>query len=492
MRTAPRVCVIGAGCSGLSAVKALREAGIEHRAFELGSTVGGNWVFQNDSGRSGAYRSLHINTSRAAMEFRDFPLPSELPDYPHHRHVAAYLENYARAFDLHDSIAFRTEVVRCERAAPGSRAGGWNVWIRNLDAAGETKEMFFDALIVANGHHWDPALPEPMPPGRFDGRCIHSHDYIDSHTPLDAHGKRILVVGMGNSAMDIACELCHPGVAERLFLSVRRGAWVVPKYILGKPADQGNRIPRWLPSKLRRWVATKAFEVLFGKMEDYGLPKPDHLLLEAHPTMSSDLLTRIGSGDIAVRPAIERFDGDGVIFSDGTREAVDAIVFCTGYRVSFPFFEEALIAAPDNDLPLFRRVFHPEFEDVFFVGLAQPLGAIMPIVERQSFWIAEYLSRRYALPNPSEMNEDMQKEHRERKERYVPSRRHTMQVDLDRYLRELDRELRRGHGRALSGEGVRFTAHHPSKTRIRLSSDPALETSRNETNPPGSEARRSA
>jgi cation diffusion facilitator CzcD-associated flavoprotein CzcO len=449
--------VVGAGCSGLTAVKALREAGLPHQCFELGDRVGGNWVFGNKTGRSGAYRSLHINTSRTQMEFRDFPMPSHLPDFPHHRHVAEYFESYARKFALYDSITFETEVVSCVPRGSGSFRT-WNVTVKHLAKGGQEATHEFDAIVVANGHHWQPALPAP-PPGSFDGEVFHSHSYVDPETPVDLRGKHVVIVGMGNSAMDIACEVCRPGIAERLYLSARRGAWVIPKYVRGKPVDQGSSfVPSFLPDKTRRWLVTRAFQLLFGRMQDYGLPEPDHLLGEAHPTLSSELPSLVGSGDILPRPAISRLDGDGVVFSDGRRERADVIIWCTGYRVSFPFFERELVSAPDNSLPLFHRLFDPRHPDIAFVGLAQPLGAIMPIADEQSRFIAEYFAGRYALPPADEMRAAIERDEVRSRKRFVASPRHTMQIDPEKYLNGLARELARGKRRARAGHGAGFRA----------------------------------
>ncbi|NLE87590.1 MAG: FAD-dependent oxidoreductase [Myxococcales bacterium] len=486
----PRVCVIGAGCSGLTAVKALREVGVPHTCFEMSDRVGGNWVFGNKNGRSGAYRSLHINTSRQCMEFRDFPMPDHLPDFPHHRHVAAYFESYARHFGLHETIRFEHEVLSCRPLAgspPGGAgaldAGGWAVTVRDLKT-GKTQEHLFDGVLVANGHHWDPAWPDPPPPGSFHGEVLHSHGYVDPTTPLDLRGKRVVVVGMGNSAMDIAAELCRPGVAERLFLSSRRGAWILPKYIRGKPLDQGSLFPHWLPGKLRRRLVTRGFTLLFGRMSDYGLPEPDHLLGEAHPTVSSEVPSLTGSGDIVPKPAIERLDGHEVQFTDGSRERIDAIVYCTGYHVSFPFFAPEVLSAPGNELPLFFRVFERRYQGLGLIGFAQPLGAIMPIAEQQARWAAAYFAGSYALPSLAEMDAAIEAEAAAIRERFVASRRHTFQLEPAHYLPRLQREWERGRARARRGTGRAFRFGAASGTGTVSPTEPAPRGQPHRAGPP--------
>lgn len=447
------ICVIGAGCSGLVTLRALLDAGISCQAYELGSRVGGLWVFQNDNGRSAAYRSLRINTSARAMELTGFAWPPGTQDYPRHDQVADYFASYAERFGLAEHIAFRTEVLSCVPVA----TGGYEVSTRDLSTA-ETQTRWFAGVVVANGHHWSKTLPKPLPTGEFAGAILHSHDYVDPTTPIELRTKRVLVVGMGNSAVDIASELAARGEAEQVLLSARRGVWVIPKYIRGKPADQGHVIPRWLPAKFRRRVVTRAFTLLFGRMRDHGLPEPDHLIGEAHPTLSSELPSLVQSGAIGMRPAIREFAGKHVVFDDGRADEVDAIVFATGYQVKFPFLAEEHVAAPDNRLSLFRRVFHPCHRRLFFVGLAQPLGAIMPIAELQAQWIAEHLAGRYSLPEHETLLADIERDEEAVRSRYVASPRHTMQIEPEAYTAAVRRELRLGARRARRGLGMAFPA----------------------------------
>jgi dimethylaniline monooxygenase (N-oxide forming) len=427
----PAVCVIGAGSSGIAAAKALHERGIPFDCFEKSDRVGGNWVFGNKNGMSSAYRSLHINTSRERMEYTDFPMPKSYPDFPHHAQIAAYFDAYVHQFGFRDRIAFETGVEQAVREADGT-------WTIALDT-GQTRR--YDALVVANGHHWDPRWPEPPFPGTFDGEQTHAHFYVDNE-PFK--GRRVLVVGIGNSAMDIAVESSF--VADETWLCSRRGAHVIPKYLFGRPLDQigVNRFTGALPWGFRKKVFSAFLRAGVGRMEDYGLPKPDHDLGDAHPTISADFLNRVAHGEIGYKPNIAELQGDRVRFEDGTTEIVDSIVWCTGYKVTFPFFDPALISAPGNDLPLFRRVFHPQIDNVFFVGLLQPLGAIMPLAEAQGQWIAAYLRGEYALPDVGTLLADMEREREKMFKRYVASKRHTMQVDFDNYLYGLGRERRAG------------------------------------------------
>jgi dimethylaniline monooxygenase (N-oxide forming) len=432
-----RVCVIGAGSSGIASCQVLQARGISFDCFEVGSGVGGNWRYQNDNGMSSAYRSLHINTSRDAMSYATFPMPRDYPDYPDHFLIAKYFDDYVDHFGFREKIRFGTEVMRVE--PEGSR---WRVRWRRVDT-GEEGSGLYESVMVANGHHWDARWPEPPYPGQdsFAGEQIHVHNYRE---PDVLRGKRVLVLGIGNSATDLAVESSR--FADATFLAMRRGAWIIPKYIRGRPTDELNSdFATRLPLALQRAAYKRLLKTAVGLPTDFGLPEPDHKIAEAHPTVSSDLLPRLGHGDITVKPNIAEFAGGRTVrFVDGSTEELDLVIYCTGYRITFPFFDPALLDAPDNRIPLYRRVVHPDLPGLYFIGLVQPLGAIMPIAEAQSEWVADILEGRADLPAREHMHRVIEREDRRMAKRYVASKRHTIQVDFFPYMRTIRRERRRG------------------------------------------------
>ena len=156
-----------------------------------------------------------------------------------------------------------------------------------------------------------------------------------------------------------------------------------------------------MPLSWQRRLVRGLPRLIAGRPEDYGLPTPNHNFLEAHPTLSSELLLRLGSGDARAKPNVSRLDGATVHFTDGSAEEFDAIVYATGYNITFPFFDEGFLSAPDNHLPLYKRVFKPGIDDLAFMGFAQSLPTLFPFVEWQSRLVARYLSGRYRPPSPA-------------------------------------------------------------------------------------------
>jgi cation diffusion facilitator CzcD-associated flavoprotein CzcO len=431
----PRVCIIGAGCSGFTTAKAFADRGIPFDCFEMSDQIGGNWAFKNKNGRSACYQSLHIDTSKYRMQFEDLPIPGHYPDYPHHSQVLEYFNAYVDRFGLREKITFNTEVKRAE-------LGPDKLWRVTL-STGETR--VYDALAVANGHHWDEHIPTF--PGRFDGPSFHSHKYLDPFEPVDMRGKRVLVVGMGNSAMDIASELSQRPIAKKLFVAARRGVWIFPKYINGQVPDKGV-MPKWMPRWLLRASVKRMIVRAVGHMKDYGLPEPEHHPADAHPSVSGEFLTRVGCGDIAVKPNIAELMGDRVKFTDGSVEPIDAIVYATGYNITFPFLDKSVVEVVDNHVALYKRIWKPGIPNLFFMGLAQPLPTLVNFAEQQAKWVSAFLAGDVALPTAGEMEEAIRRDEARDIGKYYKSRRHTQQVNFDVYCAELKREMARGRRRA--------------------------------------------
>jgi len=433
-----RVCIIGAGSSGIAACQVLHARGIPFDCFEAGSAVGGNWRYNNDNGMSSAYRSLRAKTSRRCMQYAAFPMPLDYPDYLSHELIAEYLDNFVDHFGFRGMIQFRTEVTKAEPAA----GGGWDVTVRQRDT-GAVRTERYGAVLVANGHHWDPQYPEPAFPGAgtFAGQQMHSHHY---RTPEPLAGKRVLVLGVGNSACDVAADCSL--VAGRTLLAMRRGAHIVPQYLFGRPTDHLTltRLGTRAPFRLQSLVVALLLRMAQGNVTRYGMPRPDHRVLCAPPTVSDSLLSKLDDGDIVVKPAIDGFHGDCVRFADGSREPVDVVIYCTGYKISFPFLNETTIGIDGKQIPLYRRIVPPQLPGLYFIGLIQPIGAVMPIAEIQSQWVADLLQGNATLPTNQQMSREIAGYTAATVRRYRACTTHAIQVDFLAYMREIRRERHMG------------------------------------------------
>ena len=367
-----RVCVIGAGPSGLASVKALRDNGVDCVCFEREDDVGGNWYFGKPG--SSVYSGTHLISSKRLTEFADFPMPGEYPPFPSHGQALDYLRAYAREFDLYENIRLGSPVERAEPA----ESGGWSIHLAN-----DSAPQHFDRLIIANGHHWSPKWPANV--AEFSGETIHAHDF---KTPAMLSRRRVLVMGAGNSGCDIAVEAAQH--AARAFLSVRRGYHYLPKFLRGRPIDSaGIRLQRLgFPLWLRRWIALRYTRLILGRPERFGLPKPDHKLFETHPIINSQLFYQLGHGRLQVKPDVTRFDGNEAVFSDSSREEIDLLICATGYEIAFPFIDQQYLNWQDGLPQLDLFAIHPQRDDLFVVGMIQPNGGLWPLAELQSKIIA--------------------------------------------------------------------------------------------------------
>ncbi|MFF5712625.1 NAD(P)-binding domain-containing protein [Streptomyces sp. 62] len=455
-----RVAVIGAGAAGLAAAKALLDEGLDVTVLERGTRPGGLWAGDDGTGDSPAYDSLHLNTSKKRTEFADFPMPGEWPDFPSAALVAGYLADYADAFGITGRIRFTSEVTSVRRAGQV-----WEVTVGDVAedeaTAGAAVTQEYDAVVVANGHNRDPKWPSPAYPGTFDGEQMHAHDY---RSPDVFAGRRVLVVGMGNSAMDLAVDASYVSRGPVL-LSARHGTHIVPKYLFGRPADATGGALAVLPWRIRQTVAQTVLRLAVGTPQRYGLPRPAGGLFQNHPTISDTILHRLTHGEVVARPGIERLDGGRVVFTDGTAEDVDVIVWATGYRVAMPFLDREWLGEDPEAMPLYQRVFHLADPTLAFVGLMQSTGAALPVVEAQAKLAAAYLGGRYALPSQEARRVAVERARAAAVRRWG-DKRPMMRIDFDRYVAELPREIRAGARRAARAatKAPATTAEAPATT----------------------------
>jgi hypothetical protein len=376
-----RHAIVGAGFSGLGVAAAFARQGIAFDVFEADDDVGGNW-------HHGVYENVHIISSRKTTEYTDWPMPADWPDFPSAAQMLAYLRGYAEHWQLRPHIAFRTKVALVA-PAPGAD-GRWDVTLEHADGTRETRR--YGGVVVANGHHWDRRFPDY--PGSFTGETIHSKDY-KTHAALA--GKRVLVIGGGNSACDIAVEAARSARASHI--SMRRGYWFLPKTMLGVPTAELMR--PWMPLGLQRAIVKSAVRVIVGRYEAYGLAAPDHEPFERHPTINSELLHQLRHGRIAAHPDIRRWDGRFVEFVDGTRAEIDLVVCATGYHVSFPFLAEGVVGFDRHGMPrLIGGMMPPAHKNLYVFGVGQPRYGAGPLISAGADMLCSMVATQKQLAHP--------------------------------------------------------------------------------------------
>jgi cation diffusion facilitator CzcD-associated flavoprotein CzcO len=427
-----RICVIGAGPCGLTALKNLRSAGLtDIVCYEESATIGGSWVFDEDPARMSVYESTHIISSKTLSQFEDYPMPAHYPDFPSHRQMRSYFDNYADRFKLRALVQLKTSVVKAVLRSDGR-------WSIDLAGPNGTSTETFDYLIVCSGHHRDANLPDY--PGSFAGTTLHSCAF---KRPEPFHDRRVLVVGAGNSACDIAVEVGR--VAARTCISLRRGSYIVPKVMFGRPVDvlyARLRGFRWLPRAMLQHLLSALLRLSVGPWEKYGLPAPQGRVLEMHPTLNTNILSALRDGTVLVRPGIARFDDHTVHFRDGTAEPFDAVVWATGFRIAFPFLDPAVIDwDTSRPPPLYLKMMHRRIANLFFIGLFQPIGCIWRLADHQARIAALQICG--SLQRPANIDACIDEEIQARHWHFDQAMRHAVEVDYHDFRRELIQELAR-------------------------------------------------
>ena len=423
---AQRVAIIGAGAAGLCAAKYLLARGVEVIVYEIGSFVGGLWVYNNDSGLGPAYLSLHLNSEARVTAFQDFSFPPDGPLYPGHADVHRYLQAYAARFDITRHIRFRSKVEDVSRL--GER---WQVQLS------DGTQSVFDAVVVASGHQGLPAHPAWK--NDFKGEYLHSHRY---RVPEPFRDKRVLVVGMGNSAVDIASDICV--VTKSTTISARSPVLVMPRMLFGVPTSRvlGKLEKSWMPWPMRRTIREILTRIVHGRMEQWGFVTPKR---RTHPTSHPSLMAHFVWDRIRAKPGIAAVKGNQVTFSDGTSATYDTVIAGTGYAVDLPFLAPPLRPLDGHRLELFLRVVHPRQRGLYFTGMFNVAGGgNIRMMDDQAAWITELVCGDATLPDPAAMRRVMEREQAFLRHHYPGSPRYALELDPLFYRGQLSQERKRG------------------------------------------------
>ncbi|PJZ25696.1 F420H(2):quinone oxidoreductase [Leptospira hartskeerlii] len=366
-------CIIGAGPAGLSMARSFKSKGVSFKVFERYKDVGGIWDMENPG--SPMYESAHFISSKYLSGYMNFPMPDNYPDYPSWKQILEYHRNFAKEYNLYEHITFNTGVQNIEQVESG--------WLVELDNG---EQRLFKGIVCASGITWAPNIPQLVGQDSFSGKIIHSVDYRNYSL---FQGKRVLIVGAGNSGCDIACDAGT--AAEQAFISVRRGYYFIPKHIFGQPADVFGDGAHWIPNGFSQWILAKLLNVLVGNLEKLGLPKPDHKLFETHPIINDQLLHNLRHGDVIAKGEILRINNEFVEFKDGSREKIDLIVLATGYNWSIPYMNEKYFEWRDGRPELYLNLFNRNYENLFAIGYMETDGGAYKMFDDMTNLISCYI-----------------------------------------------------------------------------------------------------
>ncbi|HWK33962.1 MAG TPA: NAD(P)-binding domain-containing protein [Hyphomicrobium sp.] len=372
--TTGRLLVVGAGPIGLAMADALKQRGIAFDQVDASDGIGGLW-------RHGVYQGVHIVSSKKSTGYTHYPMPAHYPDFPSSTQVLRYLESFAHDRNLDSYIEVRRKVVRAVPLADER----WKVMFD------DGEERIYKGVVVCNGHHWDKRMPRYR--GRFTGNFIHSSDYKE---PKQLQGRRVLVIGGGNSGCDIACEAARVGAS--CDWSLRSGYWFLPKTAFGRPLTD---LPIWgLPVSMQRLILRGLVRVFIGDYRRYGLQRPDHKIFERHPAFGTDVLNYLRQGRIKPRTDVVRFSGTKAHFNDGSVGDYDLVVAATGFNNAFPFLSKNVVPIEDGVVQVYGGAFPDTVKNLYIIGWAQPRNGFGTIISPAAKLYAEMIAMQDELELP--------------------------------------------------------------------------------------------
>lgn len=423
--TTQAVAIVGGGPAGLSVARALKVLGIPFTLFERHSDTGGIWDRENPG--SPMYESAHFISSKALSGHQGFPMPDYYPDYPSNALILRYIRDFAKKFKLYDDIQFNTEVI-----SANPTQAGWHV---TTDHNGEQKTETYGWLVCANGTNWHPSRPEIKGEDNFDGEVMHSVHYTGAEM---VRGKKVVVLGAGNSGVDIACDAASQG--ESAYISLRRGYHFLPKHIFGMPVDVFGEQSKWMPM----WFQQRSFglllRILNGDLGKLGLPKPDHKVLSSHPIVNSQLLHYLQHGDIAAKPDIDRLEGKHVHFKGGSKVEADLVVLATGYDWHIPYLSPNALDWKDDRPQMFLKIFTRKHPNLFINGFVETNGGAYKLFDYTASLIAQTIAAQRSDPEKAQQiahyirraNPDLSG-----KVKYVKTARHSGYTNTDAFRKAM-------------------------------------------------------
>ncbi|KAF0549289.1 dimethylaniline monooxygenase N-oxide-forming 5-like [Gigaspora margarita] len=438
------IAIIGAGISGLTTIKQCLDNDLIPICFEQNSSVGGVW--KSEESHSPVYKSVLTNTSKEMSTFSDFPIPADWPTYLNHSQIEKYIEMYTEKFNLLPHIKFNTTVLKVS-ILPDKR---WKVKYI-IQCEREEKEEIFDFVIVCSGLIRKPRWPEYKGMNLFKGEQMHSHKYKRA---VDFENKRVLVVGCGSSALDIAVELTQ--AVSQVYLSIRKGKlpWITPRFINDKVLDHTSRFSaHMIPPSIRG----RRLENNIMK----SFPYPSHLkptdpLIASYPIVNFEIFQCLTAGRVIVKPNIKELKSENkqIEFVDGTvLEDIDVVIYSTGYNFDNSFLEEHIFTGGCEVEQEFGKDFHrlnwlykllfpPKYPNIAFIGFTVGAGAIWPVSEMQARYVISHIKGFIKpLPSQSEMEKSIRNSYESIRKKYCRSARNALRINYVLYMETLSKEI---------------------------------------------------
>jgi len=440
-----RVAVIGAGVSGLPAIKHCLEEGLDPVCFEMRSDLGGLWNYQDAviNGRSSVMNRTSTISSKETYCYSDFPVPDKFPVFMPHKKLLEYLRMYAKKFDLEKHIRYNCEVMEVSQGLNFSSTGSWNVTVKNHETDKTTTESF-DGVLICHGHHQQRHIPQIQGQDVFKGTQIHSNEYRRWNA---FEGKRVVIVGLGVSGAEIASELSQ--VCSQVILSTRRGVWMIGRIAeFGVPYDlMYNRqvmkfLIKYLPAALINYILVTLLNLKFDH-ELFGM-EPKHPILNQNAFINDELPMALITGKIRLRGDVESITEDAVLFENGEKEEkIDAIIYSTGYNLEFPFLKDKSYKLKNNMTSAYKFVFPPDLQKptLALIGCMEPFGAIMPVSELQSRWAARIVKGTSKLPSVEHMKKEIEQRNERIEKSYISTMRHRIHYDWMTHLDDIAEEI---------------------------------------------------
>ncbi|KAH6646023.1 flavin-binding monooxygenase-like family protein [Truncatella angustata] len=455
-----RVAIIGAGISGLVSLKECLAEGIKAHIFEGRSEIGGQWAYQAEPDEKGElqssmYDGVILNSCRDTTGFSDFPIdPERHGDYFSHREMHRYVLDYADYFGLHKHISLSTKVLGCSQAKDGK----WNVRTQGVDGK-QPEEGIYDVLISATGINSLPIIPKFKNCEAFQGEFFHSHYY---RKPSRFEGKRVVIIGAGSAAVDIASELVT--CSKEVHFVTRRGTWVMPRYVLGKPIESwDSRVSQtWLPPSVAEWLNTKLLNLVQGKHPK--VLQPEHGMMAQNATVRSEFIERVRTGSIKVhRSTVDSFTETGVVLADGETVEADVIISATGYKRERPYLPSDVLSnqdTPEFETDLYKLIVPARYENLYFVGYIEQPGPTPPAVEAQARFAVGAIAGLHTVPKGEALLKEIRAWQAWHAKTYVRSERH---VNTETYVPYIDSLLKPLGARPSFGRllGQVFTSGRP-------------------------------